>query len=114
MRWCRWIAVLAAISVSSALAGPVTAIETGGRGILTKCPSFFFIPFCHTYNHIKLPPRIAVGDTVPLTFGSNPKEYGFPVVRIVMDGSHCTIFSEDDDDPDQDKLDIKACHTAPR
>ena len=113
MRGCRWIIVpLVALPLASALAGPVKAVETGGEGTLRKCPSFFPTHFCRTYNHVKLPRRVAVGDTVWLIFGSNIKEFGFSVARIVVNRGHCTIYSEAGDDPDQDKLFVEPCQAA--
>jgi hypothetical protein len=113
MRGRRWMAaLLTVLPLSSTLAGPVNAVETGGRGTLTKCPSLFPTHFCHTYRHVGLPVRIAVGDTLRLDFGSNPKEFAFPVARIALEHGGCTIFSETGDDPDQDKLTVASCRAA--
>jgi hypothetical protein len=49
---------------------------------------------CRTYRHISLPSRIAVGDTITISFGSHPKEFGFCVARIDLKGQHCAIFSK--------------------
>jgi hypothetical protein len=46
---------------------------------------------CRTYRHISLPSRIAVGDTITIPFGSHPKEFGFSVARIDLEGQHCSI-----------------------
>lgn len=53
---------------------------------------------CRTYHHISLPSRIAVGDTITISFGSHPKEYGFSVARIALKDDHGTIFSDADED----------------
>jgi len=114
MRRRRWGALVVAMLMPwGAFAGPVAAVETGGNGSLTKCPSLLPTHFCHTYKHIVLPERVAVGDTLQLSFGSNPKEYGFPVARIVLDGSRCTIFSAPGEAAAQDRVDIAHCHPAP-
>jgi hypothetical protein len=62
-------------------------------------PRWLVATSCNTYHHISLPPRIAVGDTITLRFGSNPKDYAFPVARIDLDGQHCAIFSEAEGNP---------------
>jgi hypothetical protein len=49
---------------------------------------------CRTYHHISLPSRIALGDTITISFGSHPKEFGFSVARIELQGQHCAIFSK--------------------
>ena len=72
----------------------VAAVQPGGPGVLTKCRDWLVARSCHHYHHISLPSRVAVGDTITLSFGSSPKEYDFPVARIALEGNHCTIFSE--------------------
>jgi len=65
------------------------------------------------YRHITLPPRIAVGDTLALRFGSNPKDYVFPVARIDLKGERCTIFSEAESNRHRmDKINVARCHRA--
>ena len=59
-------------------------------------------------------PRIAVGDTLTLRFGSYPKEYAFPVARIDLKGQHCAIFSEAEGNRHRiDKINVAPCHRAP-
>ena len=56
----------------------VKAVTPGGPGVLTKCRGWVVTSSCRTYHHISLPSRIAVGDTITISFGSHPKEFGFP------------------------------------
>ena len=77
-----WVAfALTTIVTSSASAGldDVHAVIPGTFGVLTKCRGWIITTTCKTYQHIRLPHRIAVGDTITLRFGGNPKEYAFPV-----------------------------------
>jgi hypothetical protein len=60
-----------------------------------------------------LPSRIAVGDTIPVTFGTSPKEYAFPVARIAQKGGHCVIFSDTEGDRHHvDKINVAPCYRA--
>src|SRR3984893_9509829 len=61
---------------------------------------------CRTYHHISLPSRIAVGDTITISFGSHPKEFGFSVARIDLKGQHCSIFSKAEGDRHLDKINV--------
>ena len=113
-----WIAglLLAAATVGPTAArepDSVEAVEPGGPGVLTKCRDWLVASSCKTYHHITLPPRIAVGDTITVTFGSSPKEYEFPVARIAQKGRHCAIFSEAEGDRHQiDKINVAPCYRA--
>jgi len=94
-----WIAglLIAATELTAAVAdqsGAVEALVTSGPGVLTKCRYWLVATSCHHYHHVRLPRRIAVGDTINLTYGSNPKGYAFPVARIGIEDGHCTIYSE--------------------
>jgi hypothetical protein len=115
---CAWIAGvwLAAAAVTPTAArdpDEVAAIEPGGPGELTKCRDWLVASSCKTYRHISLPPRIAVGDTIPISFGSHPKEFQFFVARIALKGSHCAIFSEADGDRHRmDKINVAPCYLA--
>ena len=108
--------LLAALSLGGAAAGEpdaVEAVEPGGPGVLTKCRDWLVTSSCKTYHHISLPSRIAVGDTLTLTFGSSPKEYAFSVARIAAKGRHCAIFSEAAGDRHQmDKINVAPCRRA--
>src|ERR1700736_2903015 len=79
---------------AAAQAGAVEAVEPGRPGARTQCRGWGVTRSCDTYSHIKLPSRIAVGDTLTLAFGSSPKEYAFSVPRIAANRGHCAIFSE--------------------
>jgi hypothetical protein len=91
----------------------VEAVEPGGPGELTKCREWLVTSSCKTYKHITLPPRIAVGDTITVTFGSSRKEYAFPVARIAHKDRHCAIFSEAEGDRHRiDKINVAPCYRA--
>jgi hypothetical protein len=115
-----WIAAISIIAISiivsgfgKAEAGDVEAVAPGASGVLTKCRDWFVATSCNTYQHITLPPRIAVGDTVPLRFGSNPKEYSLPVARIDVKRHHCAIFSEAEGNRHRmDKINVVPCYPA--
>jgi hypothetical protein len=95
-------------------AGDVQAIGTPGKGDLTMCPTTFAVMrSCNLYHHIKIPPRISVGDKVRVRFGSNPKRYSFPVARIVRDGTSCAVYSQKDDTQDVEKIEIAPCDEPP-
>jgi hypothetical protein len=114
-RWHRALVVAIAVSAPAAgLASNVQVVEPGTTGILTKCRGWLVMTSCRTYRHVALPPRIAVGDTLTLSFGSHPKEYGFPVARIELRRGRCTILSEAGGDPDEiDKIEVAPCRAAP-
>ena len=112
---------IAGLLLGAATVGPSTArepdsveaVEPGGPGELTMCRNWLVASSCKTYHHISLPPRIAVGDTITVTFGSSPKEYDFPVARIAHKGRHCAIFSEAERDRHQiDKINVAPCYRA--
>ena len=91
----------------------VEAVEPGGPGVLTKCRNWLIASTCNSYHHINLPQRVAVGDTITVTFGSSPKEYGFPVARIAHKGRHCAIFSEARGNRrTMDKINVAPCYRA--
>ena len=92
----------------------VVAVQPGGPGVLTKCRDWLMARSCHHYHHISLPSRVAVGDTITLSFGSSPKEYDFLVAQIALEGDHCTIFSRLDggDREREDKIEVAPCYPA--
>ena len=114
MPWRAGIAgLLLSATLGSAARGgdSVEAVEPGGSGVLTKCRDWLIASSCKTYQHITLPPRVAVGDTISVTFGSSPKEYAFPVARIAQKGRHCAIFSDADGDRHRiDKINVAPCY----
>ena len=109
-----WIAfALTIIVTSSAFAGldDVHAVIPGSFGTLSKCRGWVVTTTCKTYQHMRLPHRIAVGDTIFLEFGSNTKQYGFPVARIDQKAGRCTIFSEAEGHRHRiDKINVPHCH----
>jgi hypothetical protein len=102
--------LVVAVSCRPIAADEAASISTGGKGDLTMCP--WAQMSCNLYHHIKLPPKIAVGDKVRLRFGSNPKQYYFPVARIVRDGDTCTVFSQLGKTTDVEKIEIASCGDA--
>jgi hypothetical protein len=110
--------LLATLSLGRAAGGEpdeAQAVAPGAPGVLTMCRDWIVTSSCKTYHHIPLPARVAVGDTLTLTFGSSPKEYAFSVARIAAKGHHCAIFSEVDGDRHQmDKINVAPCHAADR
>ena len=112
-----WIAALALAAGSfgavSAEADNIAAVEPRGPGVLTKCRNWLMASSCKSYQHITLPPRIAVGDTITVSFGSSTKEFVFPVARIALKGDHCAIFSKADGDRHHmDKINVAPCGRA--
>jgi hypothetical protein len=89
------------------------AVIPGGAGVLTKCRGWLVTSSCRTYHHISLPSRIAVGDTITISFGSHPKEYRFSVARIALKDDLCTIVSDADEDRQKiDKINVAPCYRA--
>jgi hypothetical protein len=116
MRLRAWVLGLVAAAgwITATAAAPVEAVETNRSAILTKCHSWMFSRDCHTYHHVRLPARIAIGDKVSIMYGSNTKRYEFPVLHIRIEGDQCTLFGEEPSDPDNvDKLVISSCRPAP-
>ena len=110
-----WIAavLLLVLAFGRAAAAEVDAITPGASGVLTKCRDWLVTSSCRRYHHIDLPSRIAVGDTITVTFGSSPKEYEFPVARIDLGGHHCAIFSQATGNRHQmDKINVVPCYRA--
>jgi hypothetical protein len=110
---CVAASVIAAASVGSAApANTVYAVNPGGPGKLTKHMDWLVTSSRRTYHHIRLPSRIAVGDTITLSFGSNTKTFGFPVARITLQGDHCEIFSGTEIHHRRDKITVTPCYRA--
>ena len=106
------VAFLAAVgSLRPVAAGEVKAIETGSKGDLTMCPMRDFS--CNLYHHITLPPQMTIGEKVKVSFGSNPKQYDFPVARIIVrDGGGCTGFGQLAETEDVEKIEVASCKPA--
>src|SRR5215472_2222360 len=91
-----WITdlLIAAAACASAVADQSTIVEAvtpGGPGVLTKCRNWFGASTCNEYHHVRMPPLVAVGDAISVTFGSSRKEFMFRVARITIEDHHCTI-----------------------
>jgi hypothetical protein len=115
MSYRMWIAAISitACGFGGAVARDVEAVAPGASGVLTKCRGWLVATSCKTYQHINLPPRIAVGDTIILRFGSNPKDYAFPVARIDQKRQYCAIFSEPAGNRHRmDKINVARCYPA--
>lgn len=97
---------------SAAQTNTVKAAEPGGPGKLTKHMDWLVTSSRRTYHHIRLPSRIAVGDTIPLSYGSNTKTYGFRVARITLTGDRCEIFSQTQIHHRTDKINVTPCYLA--
>jgi hypothetical protein len=112
VRWSIALLIVAGLPVAG-LAETVKVVTPERPGVLTKCRDWLVPRSCRTYHHISLPSRVAVGDTITLSFGSSPKEYGFPVARIALKSNRCVIFSEADGDrPRRDKIKVAPCYRA--
>jgi hypothetical protein len=111
-----WIAglLIATAACASAVADQspiVEAVTLGGHGVLTKCRNWFVASTCNQYHHIRLPPRVAVGDAISVTFGSSRKEFVFRVARIAIEDHHCTIYSTAQESLEGvDKIDVASCY----
>jgi hypothetical protein len=104
---------MVAVSFGVAAADAIEAVHSHGSGVLTKCRDWLVASSCRTYHHISVPSRIAVGDTITVSFGSDPKEYGFFVARIALEGDRCTIFAETTENRHgMDKINITPCYPA--
>ncbi|HWB51066.1 MAG TPA: hypothetical protein VG651_18290 [Stellaceae bacterium] len=89
------------------------AVATPGSGRLTMCRSWLLFSTCREYNNVALPQRIAPGDRLPLNFGSNPKDYAFPVARIIRNGASCTLLDEPTGTRnDGNRIEITSCRDA--
>jgi hypothetical protein len=109
--WIAGALIAAGLGWAVCRADTVGAVEPGGQGVLTKCRGWLIATSCKRYHHISLPSRIAVGETITLSFGSSPKEYAFPVARIAHEHGHCVIFSQAHGNRHQmDKINVARCH----
>jgi hypothetical protein len=92
----------------------VEAVTTQRSGTLTICRSWLVYDSCSTYSKVALPERIAVGDKLSLTYGSNPKDYTFPVLSIRHQGTSCTILSDSSGAAEGgEKIEVAQCQQAP-
>ncbi len=108
------VAVAAALNPAAA-DDSVAAVTTPGKGVLTMCRSWIVHRSCKPYDKVVLPRRVAVGDRIKLTFGSNPKDYTFHVMQIRVAGDGCTILSHaGDSGEDGERLDVSPCQPTTR
>ncbi len=90
---------------------PVKTIETPGMGRLIMCRDWLVYTSCWSYRHVAIPGHIAVGDNLDLTFGSNNKEIGFSVARILHDGDRCDIYNTADGAIRKvNRIKVEGCH----
>jgi len=107
------LGLLAIAATSLDAAEGVQAVETAGSGTFTMCRSRLLYSACNSYHHIVIPRRLAVGDTVPLEYGSNPKEYAFPIARIVPNGGSCMVLSQPSGTTENvEKIEVASCRVA--
>lgn len=108
-------AFLIASLVLAATAMPVIAAETEesivtpGVGVLTMCRSWVVYTSCSDYNHVVVPGRVKIGDSLDLVFGSNTKKISFPVVRITQQGDRCTVYNSASGTEKVDKIELQPC-----
>jgi hypothetical protein len=87
----------AAALLIAMLVWPVTArseevVHPAGQGVIHVCRNWDMTgASCREYHHIKLPPRIRVGDAFRVEYGSNPKSFQFVVGRIEVQDGTCLI-----------------------
>lgn len=109
-----WLATallaIAAAPIAAAAAETVEAVTTPRNGTLTICRSWVVYRSCKPYYKVPIPERVAVGDRLKLSFGSNPKDYIFRVVQIRPKGDGCVILSEESGGAeDGEKIEIARC-----
>jgi hypothetical protein len=110
---CIAVVLTAVASVGSAAqSNTVNAVRPGGQGVLTKRIDWLVASSLRTYHHIRLPDRIAIGDTIPLSFGSSTKTYSFSVAQITLNGNHCEILSRAEIHHHSDKINVTPCYPA--
>ena len=109
----RLMAITAALLLTGAALAEdaASAIKTPGSARLTMCRSWLLFSTCRDYYNVAVPELIALGDHLPLNFGSNPKDYSFPVVRIVRRGGTCMLLDEPSGD-DGNRIEIASCSDA--
>jgi hypothetical protein len=97
---------------SAADMGDAVMIE--GAGVLTSCRSWIFFTSCTTHK-VRLPERVAAGDKVILSYGSNQKNYTFEIALIRLVGDACTLMSESSrSDGEGEKIEIAHCGPSSR
>lgn len=109
-----WLAAaFLAVATAPLAAETIEAVTTPRSGVLTICRSWIVYRSCKPYYRVPIPERVAVGDRLKLTFGSNPKDYVFHVVQIRPKGDGCTILSDvSGGAEDGERLDVSPCQPA--
>ena len=107
------LAVPIAAIAATAAAEPVSAVTTSGTGVLTKCRHWLVYKSCNKYNKVALPARIAIGDKLTISYGSNNKNYVFEVGDIRSNGEGCRLLNaETDAGEDYENIEIAQCRPA--
>lgn len=118
MAWLALVAVCAGVFAAlppPARAEPLAAVAVSGKAVLTICRNWIIFRTCKPYSRIELPPRIAVGDKLDLTFGSHPKDYLFLVVEIRPKSEGCMLLSErSKGHEDRERIEIAHCEPVAR
>ncbi|MGH7093352.1 MAG: hypothetical protein ACREFB_07455 [Stellaceae bacterium] len=104
--------LLGAAVAIPAFAAEAKAVETDGLGVLTICRSWMLFTSCNSYNHIAIPTRLAIGDTIDLLFGSNPKKIRYPIAAIAQSGDSCTIYNAEPHGAKKVDNIVTPCHPA--
>lgn len=87
----------------------VEAVTIQGKGEFTICRSWLVYTSCTTHK-VQLPDRIAVGDLVPLSYGSNTKNRTFRIDLIRREGDGCTMLSDQSGtDENGDRIKVGRC-----
>lgn len=109
------IAMLLLTAAGATAADPIEAVTTPGSGTLTMCRDWLVHEACDSYHKIAVPARVAVGDKIEITYGSNPKDYTFHVTGFHRHGDGCTILSSHSaPDESGEKLEVADCRPAPK
>ena len=116
----RCAAVLIGVGLTClAMQEPASAADLGdavmieGSGVLTTCRSWIFFTSCTTHK-VRLPERVAAGDRVNLSYGSNPKNYTFEIALIRLEGDACTLMSESSrSNGEGEKIEVARCGPFP-
>jgi hypothetical protein len=109
-KWAMALIIVVTSMGAAAHSNSVDAVRPGAQGVLTKRIDWLVASSRRTYHHIRLPARVAVGDTITFSFGSSPKTYRFSVARIIMKGNRCEIFSESEIHHHRDKISVTPCY----
>lgn len=109
-RWAMALIIVVTSMGAAAHSKSVNAVRPGARGVLTKRIDWLVASSRRTYHHIRLPARVAVGDTITFSFGSSLKVYRFSVARITLKGNRCEIFSESKIHHHRDKISVTPCY----